>query len=57
MFIFKADTQIYARGNLKIEDKNGVKYFKVDKFQTKIRVADGWVKLTSKNPDMQFAGK
>lgn len=29
----------------------------MDKFLTKIRVGDGWVKLTSKNPDYQFAGK
>lgn len=56
-FCIAGDTQIYAKINLKLEDKDGVQYFKVDRFLTKIRVGDGWVKLTSKNPDYQFAGK
>lgn len=55
--ILPGDTQIYAKGNVKLEDKDGVQYFKIDKFQMKIRVGDGWMKLTSKNPDYQFAGE
>ncbi|KAJ3654888.1 hypothetical protein Zmor_014041 [Zophobas morio] len=48
------ETQLYVRGNLKTVDKNGVKYFRVDKFSMKIRVGDGRVKLISENPELQF---
>lgn len=50
------DTHLFVKGNLKTEDKNGVKYFKVDKFFMKVRVGDGQVKLAAENPDLQFAG-
>ncbi|XP_044268728.1 uncharacterized protein LOC123013922 [Tribolium madens] len=48
------NTQIYAKGNLKLVDKNGVKYFQVDKYNMKIRVGDGEIKLIADNPDLQF---
>ncbi|KAJ3633805.1 hypothetical protein MTP99_010730 [Tenebrio molitor] len=49
------NTQLYAKGSVKTVDKNGVKYFKVDKYSMKIRVGDGVTKLTADNPDLQFA--
>ncbi|RZC39115.1 circadian clock-controlled protein [Asbolus verrucosus] len=50
----RTDTQLYARGSVKIVDKDGVKYYRVDKLNMKIRVGDGEVKLTADNPDLQF---
>lgn len=52
--MISADTQMVAKGNLKVVDKNGVNYFQVDKTSVKAVVGDGHIDLTADNPELQF---
>ncbi|XP_060517814.1 uncharacterized protein LOC132696795 [Cylas formicarius] len=48
------DTQIHVKGSLETYQKDGVDYFRVQKLNSKITVGDGYIKLISKNPDLQL---
>lgn len=54
--IFLANTQTFIKGSLKKYQKDGVEYFRVNKVSAKITVGDGHIKLTSKDPEYQYAG-
>ncbi|KAK5645848.1 hypothetical protein RI129_004312 [Pyrocoelia pectoralis] len=49
------DAVDYIKGSLKTVVRDGVKYFVLDKFKAKATISDGYVKMTSKNPQDQFA--
>ncbi|CAG9768274.1 unnamed protein product [Ceutorhynchus assimilis] len=49
-----SDIQFHVKGALDTYKRNGDEYFKVKKVSSKIVVGDGWIKLTSKNPELQF---
>lgn len=48
------NVQMFIKGSLDVYEKDGDEYFKVRKVDTKIVVGDGWIKLTAKNPNLQF---
>ncbi|KAB0794287.1 hypothetical protein PPYR_11126 [Photinus pyralis] len=50
-----SDTVSHFKGSLKTVVRNGVKYFALDKFKAKSTIADGHIKMTSTNPQDQFA--
>ncbi|XP_056647763.1 uncharacterized protein LOC130452479 [Diorhabda sublineata] len=49
------DTKAQIKGSLKMYTKDGVDYFKVNKLALKVRIGDGYVKLTSKDKELQYA--
>ncbi|KAH1024379.1 hypothetical protein HUJ05_003870 [Dendroctonus ponderosae] len=48
------NTQFSIKGGLQTYEKDGNEYFRVKRINSKIVVGDGFIRLTSKNPDMQF---
>ncbi|XP_050309980.1 uncharacterized protein LOC126745968 [Anthonomus grandis grandis] len=49
------DTKFYVKGALETFKKDdGEEYFKVKKIVSKIVSGGGWIRLTSKNPNLQF---
>ncbi|KAL1490581.1 hypothetical protein ABEB36_013251 [Hypothenemus hampei] len=47
--------QFYVKGSLETyKKKDQQEYFKVKKMTSKIVIGDGWIKLTAKNPQLQF---
>ncbi|CAG9834880.1 unnamed protein product [Diabrotica balteata] len=49
------DTQVLMKGDLKTYLKDGEEYFKTNKLYLKARIGNGWVKLTSKQKEFQYA--
>ncbi|KAK9888493.1 hypothetical protein WA026_000744 [Henosepilachna vigintioctopunctata] len=48
------DTQMAVKMTMKTYEKDGDTYLRVDKMTVKGQVGDGWVKMTAKNPELQF---
>ncbi|XP_076270148.1 uncharacterized protein LOC143202472 [Rhynchophorus ferrugineus] len=48
------DIKLSVKGSLERYQKKGEDYFRVKKVNTKGIIGDGWVKLTSKNPNLQL---
>ncbi|KAL3282191.1 hypothetical protein HHI36_005385 [Cryptolaemus montrouzieri] len=49
------NTQMVVKCTKKTYERDGETYLRIDKMSVKGQVGDGWVKMTSKNPEMQFA--
>ncbi|XP_066141332.1 uncharacterized protein [Euwallacea fornicatus] len=50
-----SDTKFLVKGSLETYKKDANEYFRIRKINSKIVIGDGWIKLTAKNPDLQFA--
>ncbi|KAK9721659.1 hemolymph juvenile hormone binding protein (JHBP) [Popillia japonica] len=49
------NTNYHIRANMKRIEHDGEEFFQIDKISLKSRVENGFVKLISKNPELQFA--
>lgn len=54
---FAADTQMVVKATIDTYEKDGDTFFRIHKMTVKGQVGDGWVKMTAKNPELQFGGK
>ena len=54
---FSADIVFQIKANMKLQDKDNEKYFVIDKLLVKSRIGDGHIRMTAKNPQLQFAGE
>ncbi|XP_066247841.1 uncharacterized protein [Euwallacea similis] len=50
-----SDIKFRVKTSFETYEKDADEYFRIRKISSKIVVSDGWIKLTAKNPDLQFA--
>ncbi|XP_044752569.1 uncharacterized protein LOC123312284 [Coccinella septempunctata] len=48
------DTQMVVKATIESYQREGETYYRIHKMTVKGQVGDGWVKMTAKNPDLQF---
>ena len=54
---FSADITLRIKSKFKTIDKDGIKYYAVDTFSSKILIGDGNIRLQSSDPDNEGDGR